>query len=72
MDALDKSYSCDICSSDFINLINKYNECQDIKVFNSIKCNCKDDWEKDFYSSNEIPIENRVLFELNKLEDMVK
>ena len=39
-------YNCDQCTNKVIELFNEYKTSNDINIFNNVKCNCKEEWER--------------------------
>lgn len=58
------AHNCSICTAQVRDKINKYNETQDIKLFDNLDCDCIYDWKKDSIV-NEIPLLKRITNYMN-------
>lgn len=47
--AVDKAHTCEKCSKIIYELFQKYNKDGNITIFEDLKCDCKKEWEKEFY-----------------------
>ena len=54
------------CSKIIPDAIKKFNETQDITVFNNLSCTCKRDWEKKLLEQT-IPVKERITLYLSKI-----
>lgn len=62
------AHNCSICTAQVRDKLNKFNETQDIKLFDNLDCDCISDWKKDL-DRREIPLFERIVRQMNENGD---
>lgn len=71
VDSLSNPSNCYYCTITLVNLFNKYNDSQDVNIFNNYQCKCNDDFKK-LINNLDINFNNKICEIDDVLDDLVK